>query len=568
MKMNTYHGKLILLNEDGPEQEYELSKTSITLGRAMTNDIILNDSRISRSHARLECGPQGCELVDLGSSNGSWLNGFPINRAVLRSGDQIALGSLNLRYETDRPTEMVEVTMINSEAELTHTINHEILPVALNDNQVPRLVVYNAGKTWDVRLDQRDSLDIGRSETNTIVLEHPKVSRYHAQVDRKGNIYVLRDLGSTNGTWHREQKVDELILQDGDEFIIGEARLVFKSGFPEEALTLAEDLRDKLPARRPVVFVPGFMGSQLWIGSERVWPNIMFMLKEPHRAIYNETSPIVARGIVDEVVVVPNLVKLDQYNRLGDYLVEDLGYERGKDFFEFAYDWRQDVRLSAAQLGQMIDSLGLAQPVIIIAHSLGTLVSRYYIERLGGKKKVERAILMGGPHQGVPKALVSLLTAPDGMPFGLVGERIRQVILTFPSCYQILPTYACATDQNGNKINFMEDESWLTETQVPLLRAAREFRKELGMRSSVPAISIFGYGLKTLSSFSFVKPQEGKLRNIVYKNEPSGDSSIPEHSAVLPGSEIHPVQQYHGSLFVDNDVKMRLKLELTRLMPR
>jgi hypothetical protein len=58
----------------------------------------------------------------------------------------------------------------------------------------------------------------------------------------------------------------------------------------------------------------------------------------------------------------------------------------------------------------------------------------------------------------------------------------------------------------------------------------------------------------------------GKLREIVYKLEPSGDSTIPEQSAVLPGSEIHPVQQYHGSLFVDNDVKMRLKLELTRQM--
>ncbi len=37
---------------------------------------------------------------------------------------------------------------------------------------------------------------------------------------------------------------------------------------------------------------------------------------------------------------------------------------------------------------------------------------------------------------------------------------------------------------------------------------------------------------------------------------------------MLEGSEIHPVQQYHGSLFVDNDVKMRLKLELTRPFSR
>jgi hypothetical protein len=43
-----------------------------------------------------------------------------------------------------------------------------------------------------------------------------------------------------------------------------------------------------------------------------------------------------------------------------------------------------------------------------------------------------------------------------------------------------------------------------------------------------------------------------------------GDIDIPTASAILDGSEIHPVQQHHGSLYVDNDVKMRLKLELTR----
>jgi hypothetical protein len=167
---------------------------------------------------------------------------------------------------------------------------------------------------------------------------------------------------------------------------------------------------------------------------------------------------------------------------------------------------------------------------------------------------------------GVPKTLVGMLVAPDVLPFGIMGERFRQMSTTFPTGYQIVPTYACATDQNGKKINFLEDESWLPDAYVPLLRSARQFRQELGMRSSIPAISIFGYGLKTISNISFFKPEVGRLRDIVYKMEPSGDSTIPEQSAVLPGSEIHPVQQYHGSLFVDNDVKMRLKLELTRQM--
>ena len=39
---------------------------------------------------------------------------------------------------------------------------------------------------------------------------------------------------------------------------------------------------------------------------------------------------------------------------------------------------------------------------------------------------------------------------------------------------------------------------------------------------------------------------------------------VPEENALVEGAEIHPVLQQHGSLYVDNDVKMRLKLELTR----
>jgi pSer/pThr/pTyr-binding forkhead associated (FHA) protein len=566
--MENYHGKLILMNADGPEQEYELSKTSVTLGRAMTNDIILDDNRISRSHARLECSPRGCELVDLGSSNGTRLNGVRVEKTWLGPGDRIQVGSLELRYEVDQPADMdvTQMTMIDSEADLQRTINHEILSVSLNDTHIPRLVVFTPQKTWEIPLDEVDSLSIGRTDVNDVPIEHPKVSRYHAQVDRKGNVFVLRDLGSTNGTWFRNQRVDEMILQEGDEFRIGEARIVFKGGFGEEALTLVNEALEKMTSRRTVVFVPGLMGSQLWLGSEQIWPNVKVLFKNPEIFAYSETSQVEARGIVDQVVVVPNLIKLDQYNRLGDYLVEDLGYERGKDFFEFAYDWRQDVRRSAAQLGQLIDTIPVTQPVIIIAHSLGTMVSRYYIEKLGGKKRVERVILMGGPHMGVPKTLVGLLVAPDVLPFGLMGERFRQVSATFPTGYQILPTYACASDQNGNKINFLEDESWLPEMYIPLLRSARQFRKELGVHSSIPAISIFGYGLKTIMNLSFFKPEVGRLRDIVYEQQPAGDSTIPEQSAVLPGSEIHPVQQYHGSLFVDNDVKMRLKIELTRQM--
>jgi len=98
----------------------------------------------------------------------------------------------------------------------------------------------------------------------------------------------------------------------------------------------------------------------------------------------------------------------------------------------------------------------------------------------------------------------------------------------------------------------------VAEEQLPLLRAARDFRRELGMHTSVPTLSIFGYGIKTIASVSLHR-DNGVWSHITYSTEPRGDNGVLEQSAVLPGSEIHPVQQYHGSLFVDNDVKMRLK---------
>jgi pimeloyl-ACP methyl ester carboxylesterase len=262
--------------------------------------------------------------------------------------------------------------------------------------------------------------------------------------------------------------------------------------------------------------------------------------------------------------IVPNLIKLDQYNLLGDYLEEGLNYERGNDLFEFAYDWRQDVRVSARHLAQAIEGWSITSPITIIAHSLGTLVSRYYVENLGGKDKVGQIILLGGPHSGAPQALISLILGEELLPFGLLVDRLREVLATFPSVYQILPSYPCVYDQAGHPIDIYKQDTWLPEWQRPLLQQGHEFRRELGTKSSVHTVSVFGYGLDTVTKIIVQRTSEGKWQKVDCEIDPKGDNRVPEGSAVLKGSDLHPVQQHHGKLFVDNDVKMRLKLELTR----
>jgi hypothetical protein len=145
-----------------------------------------------------------------------------------------------------------------------------------------------------------------------------------------------------------------------------------------------------------------------------------------------------------------------------------------------------------------------------------------------------------------------------------MGERLREIIMTLPTAYQILPVYPVGTGPPESKINFLEDESWLDPKFHPLLQLGRDFRRELKPSASMPSVSIFGYGIKTISDVSVERNADGKVERVDYVYDTQGDGSVPEKSAFFPGSEIHPVHQHHGALFVDNDVKMRLKMELLR----
>jgi pSer/pThr/pTyr-binding forkhead associated (FHA) protein len=557
--------KLVMTQQDCEGMEFVLEKANLTLGRATINEIVLlHDSKVSRHHARIDKKEAGFTIVDLGSTNGTYVNGKRVASSALAPGDVIKLGDTVFRFESGLPQIEPDVIPLDSEEDLEKTLCRTTLSMTLKDTEVPRFAVHTPGKTWEVSMTG-EALTIGRHPQSDIALHQPMVSRHHARIEKRGETFIIRDLGSTNGTFVGGKRIEEHTLQDCDTILIGNARIVFKHKFSSEDLTLTDlPKQPKKMERHPVVFVPGLTGSELWRGSERVWPNPRLFFTQPQQLRLSENNPLEARAVVGEVVIVPNLIKLDRYSRLSDYLEESLEYERGKDLFEFPYDWRQDCRLAAKQLAKAIDSWKMSPPVVIIAHSMGSLVSRYYVERLGGKKKVSRMIFLGGPHYGAPSALMTLLFGPKLLPFGLLGERLREVISTFPSMYQLLPIYPCAEDQKKQSIDLLSDETWLLEEQRPLLRTAREFRKELGTHCGVPSISIFGYGIKTVTRVKVKRNPQGRWQNVDFNVEEGGDATVPEQSAIVEGSEIHPVQQAHGSLYVDRDVKKRLKVELTR----
>lgn len=560
--------KLVLMRPGDPPQEFALSTGSVTIGRSQINDIVVDESNVSRMQARLTCDAGVFTLHDLQSRNGTLVNGSSIQTARLNHGDRIQIGSATLGFEHAAPAPDPRATVIESPPRLESGSLDQPLLVSLSNTDEPRVVVHTPIRTWEVLL-RGDAVCIGRDSSNQVVLDSDNVSRNHAVIEPHGGGYRVRDLGSANGTWMGNQKVTSRVLKSGTTIRIGGCQLVFKAGFSNDELSMAN-----LPSpvrttkRRPVVIVPGVMGSELWQGSEKIWPNLKLLITNPE-LLKLDNPHVEARDILREIVVVPGLVKLAQYSRLADYLKEGLGYEPGRDLLEFYYDWRQDNRVSARRLGQLIEewqqrSPDAAGPVTIVAHSMGCLVSRYYVERLGGTDRVERLILIGGPHYGSPRIVSNLVQGPDILPFGLMNERLRQVLVGLPYAYQLIPAYDCAVDGAGRHFNLLEWEEWAEERGRPLLRSARAFHAELGDSASVPTVSVFGYGLATITKLTVGQQGTDQSMNIDFGSEPLGDTAVPEPSAVLRGTDIHPVEQHHGSLYTDNDVLMRLKLELTR----
>ena len=77
----------------------DLASARVTLGRESRNDITIPDINVSRSHAEISLSPQGAWVItDLGSTNGTYVNGRAVASQPLNEGDHIAMGSTNFVF--------------------------------------------------------------------------------------------------------------------------------------------------------------------------------------------------------------------------------------------------------------------------------------------------------------------------------------------------------------------------------------------------------------------------------------------------------------------------------------
>lgn len=79
--------------------KFSLGNQGVIIGRRRTNEIYIDDANVSRSHASIDCSEGSHYITDLGSTNGTFVNGNRINRSKLEPGDLIKVGTTLLEYK-------------------------------------------------------------------------------------------------------------------------------------------------------------------------------------------------------------------------------------------------------------------------------------------------------------------------------------------------------------------------------------------------------------------------------------------------------------------------------------
>lgn len=77
-----------------------LNAPVVRVGRSLDNDIVLHEDPVSAEHCRLERHQSSFRLIDLGSTNRTWVNGREISDAVLKNGDEIRVGRTTFVFES------------------------------------------------------------------------------------------------------------------------------------------------------------------------------------------------------------------------------------------------------------------------------------------------------------------------------------------------------------------------------------------------------------------------------------------------------------------------------------
>ena len=312
--------------------------------------------------------------------------------------------------------------------------------------------------------------------------------------------------------------------------------------------------------RDVIVCLPGITGSVLRKDGKDVWNisggAIVNALRTLGGSIgdleLGQDSPdaedlgdgVTATEVIRDVHLIPGFWKIDGYTKMMRSIEETFDLARGKNLFEFPYDWRRDNRASARRLQRLSrgwldkwrrSSGARDAKLVLVGHSMGGLISRYFLECLDGWRDTRALVTFGTPYRGSLGALDTLVNGKKITFFDLT-----ELSRSFTSIHQLLPTYPCYDGGDGALARV--DEADIPQLDRAKAKAALDFHREIA--AAVEANQgddeyvngryrlgrIVGIEQPTLQS---AVRDGGRLRMLktIGGDDPGGDGTVPRPSA-------------------------------------
>jgi len=240
--------KLIITFKDKVLQEIEIART-ITIGRE-AGDILIKNPAVSAKHLKIEKSGSDFTAVDLGSTNGTFVNDERVTQRKLSSGDLITVGRHVLRFENPEQPKAEEsfgfgtedlggqtMMMDSSKIKAMMAAQQSAAQSAAGGDaqlktsrrDVPKLfLIQPSGAPKVVKLEKESTL-IGSSDTSDIQIKGLTIGRVAAVIGKAGDKYEIVFQGGMAKLKVNGKQVDKQILANGDKFSIGSYNFEFRT---------------------------------------------------------------------------------------------------------------------------------------------------------------------------------------------------------------------------------------------------------------------------------------------------------------------------------------------------
>jgi len=220
--------------------EFTLDSTLVRIGREADQDVLIENSSVSRFHCVIRHKRGQCFVVDLDTSNGTTLNGKSIKVERLSPGDQIGVGKYIVFFQPNhRQLEKLESATIAAVAgaaavpETTYLRRDELDALRLGQTKaLSAQLVRIAGRPEAVTIAPGGAI-LGNAPDATVKLEGWLIRGHHAVISKSNFAYTIRKLGRWRSVFVNGESVSAQVLNNKDQIRIGNNRFEFLDAVSE-----------------------------------------------------------------------------------------------------------------------------------------------------------------------------------------------------------------------------------------------------------------------------------------------------------------------------------------------